>query len=112
MALCLPAHIDPEVASDAVAEAFAQLIRRGDEVRDPRAWVWRSAFRIADRDVPRAAGQPPPLEMPTYELPTPSWTSSTRSGACPASRRRSCCITFLIFLSPRSPRSSARARAR
>ncbi len=38
---------DTEVASDAVAEAFAQCIRRGDEVRDPRAWVWRSAFRIA-----------------------------------------------------------------
>lgn len=35
------------VADDAVAEAFAQLLGRGDAVRDPRAWVWRSAFRIA-----------------------------------------------------------------
>jgi RNA polymerase sigma-70 factor (ECF subfamily) len=38
---------DPEVASDAVAEAFAQVLRRGEEVRDPERWVWRAAFRIA-----------------------------------------------------------------
>ena len=38
---------DPEVASDAVAEAFAQVLRRGDEIRDPERWIWRAAFRIA-----------------------------------------------------------------
>jgi RNA polymerase sigma-70 factor, ECF subfamily len=38
---------DPEVASDAVAEAFAQALRRGDAIRDPTRWVWRTAFRIA-----------------------------------------------------------------
>ncbi len=38
---------DPEVASDAVAEAFAQVLRRGEEVRDPERWVWRVAFRVA-----------------------------------------------------------------
>jgi RNA polymerase sigma-70 factor (ECF subfamily) len=38
---------DREIASDAVAEAFAQLLRRGDEVRSPDRWVWRAAFRIA-----------------------------------------------------------------
>jgi RNA polymerase sigma-70 factor (ECF subfamily) len=37
---------DSEIASDAVAEAYAQLIRRGSEVRDPAAWTWRAAFRI------------------------------------------------------------------
>jgi DNA-directed RNA polymerase specialized sigma24 family protein len=36
-----------EIASDAVAEAFAQCLRRGDGVREPRAWVWRAAFAIA-----------------------------------------------------------------
>ena len=35
------------IAADAVAEAFAQLLRRRDAVTHPRAWVWRSAFRIA-----------------------------------------------------------------
>ena len=37
---------DAEIASDAVAEAYAQLLRRGSAVRDPAAWVWRSAFHI------------------------------------------------------------------
>ena len=38
---------DPEIASDAVSESFAQAIRRGSAIRDPRAWVWKSGFRIA-----------------------------------------------------------------
>ena len=38
---------DAEIANDAVAEAFAQLIARGDAVRDPQAWTWRAAFRLA-----------------------------------------------------------------
>jgi DNA-directed RNA polymerase specialized sigma24 family protein len=38
---------DREVASDAEGEAFAQLLRRGEAVRDPARWVWRAAFRIA-----------------------------------------------------------------
>jgi RNA polymerase sigma-70 factor (ECF subfamily) len=42
-----------DVASDAVAEAFAQALRRGTAVRDVRAWVWRSAFRLAAGDLKR-----------------------------------------------------------
>jgi RNA polymerase sigma factor (sigma-70 family) len=38
---------DDELASDAEAEAFAQVLRRGDAVEDVEAWVWRSSFRIA-----------------------------------------------------------------
>lgn len=38
---------DPEVASDAVAEAFAQALRRGSAIHSPLAWIWRAAFRIA-----------------------------------------------------------------
>jgi RNA polymerase sigma-70 factor (ECF subfamily) len=37
---------DTEIASDAVAEAYAQVLRRGAAVRDPAAWVWRTAFQI------------------------------------------------------------------
>jgi RNA polymerase sigma-70 factor (ECF subfamily) len=42
-----------DVADDAVAEAFAQLLRRGDEVVDPERWVWRAAFRIAAGELQR-----------------------------------------------------------
>jgi RNA polymerase sigma-70 factor (ECF subfamily) len=38
---------DAELASDAVAEAFAQVLHRGAAVRDPAAWIWRTAFRIS-----------------------------------------------------------------
>ena len=38
---------DAEIASDAVAEAYAQLLHRGAAVREPAAWAWRTAFRIA-----------------------------------------------------------------
>lgn len=36
-----------EITDDAVAEAFAQALRRGDAVRDVVAWVWRASFAIA-----------------------------------------------------------------
>ena len=36
-----------DIASEAVAEAYAQVLRRGSAVRDPGAWTWRAAFRIA-----------------------------------------------------------------
>ena len=44
---------DPDVASDAVAEAFAQALRRGEELRDPLAWIWRVAYRIASGELAR-----------------------------------------------------------
>jgi RNA polymerase sigma-70 factor, ECF subfamily len=42
---------DRGIADEAVAEAFAQLLRRGDEVRNPGAWVWTTAFRVAAREL-------------------------------------------------------------
>jgi RNA polymerase sigma-70 factor (ECF subfamily) len=38
---------DPDIASESVAEAYAQALRRGPAVRDLAAWTWRAAFRIA-----------------------------------------------------------------
>jgi RNA polymerase sigma-70 factor (ECF subfamily) len=38
---------DADVASDAMAEAFAQALGRGPAVRDHERWIWRAAFRIA-----------------------------------------------------------------
>jgi RNA polymerase sigma factor (sigma-70 family) len=47
---------DENVASDAVAEAFAQALRGGSAIRDVRSWVWRSAFRLAKGDLKRQSG--------------------------------------------------------
>lgn len=48
-----------EVAEDAVSEAFAQAIRRGDAIDDVAAWAWRAAFRIADRELRDRRRRPP-----------------------------------------------------
>jgi RNA polymerase sigma-70 factor (ECF subfamily) len=60
---------DREIASDAVAEAFAQCIRRGDAVEQPRAWVWRAAFRIAAGALKERDRWGPITEEPSYEMP-------------------------------------------
>jgi RNA polymerase sigma-70 factor, ECF subfamily len=46
---------DREIASDAVAEAFAQALRRGDDLHDPLAWIWRVAYRLAAGELKRRA---------------------------------------------------------
>ncbi|HWL41666.1 MAG TPA: sigma-70 family RNA polymerase sigma factor [Ilumatobacter sp.] len=57
-----------EVADEAAAEAFAQALRRGDEIRDVAAWVWRSAYAIARGELQRrrrtGAGVPPERPAP------------------------------------------------
>jgi RNA polymerase sigma-70 factor (ECF subfamily) len=63
---------DREIASDAESEAFAQAIRRGDAVRDPLAWIWRTAFRIAAGELQGRATVAAPLAEPSYELPEPA----------------------------------------
>jgi RNA polymerase sigma-70 factor (ECF subfamily) len=49
---------DAEITSDAVAEAFAQLLHRGAAVRDPAAWLWRAAFRISAGALKARAANP------------------------------------------------------
>ncbi len=61
----------PEIASDAVAEAFAEALRRGDAIREPLPWIWRVALRTADREVrERARGAPISADL-AYEMPEP-----------------------------------------
>ena len=64
---------DREVASDAVAEAFAQCLARGPAVRDPSRWIWRAAFRIAAGELKdrrkRMASQ---TSEGWYEIPEPA----------------------------------------
>ena len=62
---------DPDLASDALAEAFAQAIARGDAIRDPAAWVWRVAFRVAAGDLKERRRHGQMTAEPSYELPEP-----------------------------------------
>lgn len=55
---------DPDVASDAVAEAFAQALRRVGAIRSVEPWVWRAAFRIAAGELKERARFAPEVDTP------------------------------------------------
>lgn len=82
---------DPEVASDAVAEAFAQALRRGDKVRQPERWVWRAAFRIARGELKaRRAGRGAlPLREEQYGMDTETVQLIEALGRLPVKQRAS-----------------------
>lgn len=58
---------DPDVATDAEAEAFTQVLARGDAVTDPGAWVWRTAFKVANGmlALKRSGAAPLPISAET-----------------------------------------------
>ena len=58
----------PEMASDAVSEAFAQALARGREIRSPSAWVWKAAYQIAAGDLKRRSRRHP---TPIDPMPDP-----------------------------------------
>lgn len=60
---------DREVANDAVAEAFAQVLARGQAVRQPLPWLWRSAFRIAAGELKARGRTATALAEIQYEMP-------------------------------------------
>jgi len=60
---------DSHIAEDAMAEAFAQALRRGRELRDPDRWIWRAAYRIAAGALKERRQQPVASLDGTYELP-------------------------------------------
>lgn len=53
-----------QVAEDAVAEAFARAIEHADEIRSPVPWLYRTAFRLAVRELQREKRRPPHLPEP------------------------------------------------
>jgi DNA-directed RNA polymerase specialized sigma24 family protein len=77
---------DPDLASDAVAEAFAQALARGDAVRDVERWVWRAGFKIAAGELHRKRhSRGRTLLERTYEIGVPA--SGSRSRTLPCVRR-------------------------
>jgi RNA polymerase sigma-70 factor (ECF subfamily) len=60
-----------EVASDAVAEAFAQGIARGNAVAKPGPWVWRAAFAIARAEAGLRRNEPREVVDRAIEDPAP-----------------------------------------
>ena len=61
-----------DITDDAVAEAFTQVLRRGDDVRDVEAWVWRSAFAIARGELARRPAPGPVADAVGEPMPEPA----------------------------------------
>jgi len=62
---------DREIASDALSEAFARALRDDHQIRDPAAWTWRVAFRIASAELRRRANEKAAVADEHYELHDP-----------------------------------------
>jgi RNA polymerase sigma factor (sigma-70 family) len=62
---------DPDIASDAMAEAFARALRDPHTIRDLTAWTWRVAFRIAAGELRQRHARMATLADTSYELPEP-----------------------------------------
>jgi RNA polymerase sigma-70 factor (ECF subfamily) len=79
---------DRDLASDAVSEAFAQAIRRGDEIRSPMAWIARAAYRIAAGELKvRRLEDAYPIVDQGYEMPEPLTELATALAALSPNQR-------------------------
>lgn len=62
-----------EIASDAVAEAFARAWRDWDRIDEPVPWVWKVAFRLAAADLRESRRRVADRgDEDSYELESPS----------------------------------------
>jgi len=86
---------DREIATDAVAEAFAQVLRRGTDVRDVERWVWKVGYRIAAGELKRRGRDVEPLDPATYELPHDAIAVAEILGRLSPKRRAAIVLHYL-----------------
>jgi RNA polymerase sigma-70 factor (ECF subfamily) len=60
---------DRDVASDALAEAFARALRPESNIRDLEGWLWRVSFRLAGAEMRRKGHIGYELPSTRYEMP-------------------------------------------
>jgi RNA polymerase sigma-70 factor (ECF subfamily) len=58
-----------DVAEEATAEAFARAMANTRRIREPLAWIYRTAFRLAKEELQRERRHPPPEPDVGVELP-------------------------------------------
>jgi DNA-directed RNA polymerase specialized sigma24 family protein len=87
---------DREVASDAVAEAFAQAIGRESRLRDPQRWVWRAAFRIAAGELKDRGRFGPPNPALSYEMVEPPARLLAGLARCSPNQRAALVLHYYV----------------
>lgn len=56
-----------DVAGDAVSEAFVQAMSSRQEIREPKAWIWTTAFKLAAGEMARRTDDIQPPDLPVQE---------------------------------------------
>ena len=92
-----------DVADEAVAEAFAQLLRRGDGVDDPAAWAWRSAFRIAAGELKRRGGTPLGGAVPDIGVSVPEPAFDLIAALQHLTEQQRACVVLCDLAGHRAP---------
>ncbi len=87
-----------DVADDAVAEVFARAIQHDRAIRQPRSWLYRTAFRIAAAEVRRRKSQTEIGEHSCGAAPGPDRGASWRSGKLPPSQRAAIYLHYQVDL--------------
>jgi RNA polymerase sigma-70 factor, ECF subfamily len=63
-ALCAYSGGRVSIAEEAMAEAFARALQHAHTLRNPLAWIYRTAFRLAAAELRRERRRPPEIEPP------------------------------------------------
>ncbi len=95
-----------DVADEAVAEAWAQVLRRGDGVDDPAAWAWRAAFRIAAGELKRRGGAPQPGAVPDLGVTVPEPAFDLIAALQHLSEQQRACVVLCDLAGHRSPEAA------
>jgi len=95
-----------DIADDAVAEAFAQLLRRGDGVDDPAAWAWRSAFRIAAGELKRRSDAPTAGAVPDVGVSLPEPALDLLAALHQLTPQQRACVVLCDLTGHRAPEAA------
>lgn len=99
-----------DVTDEAVAEALAQAVRRGSEIRDVDAWVWRAAFRIAAGELKRRPLRPAPManvDDRTAEDPPPDDRLDIERALATLSGQQRACVVLRDVAELSAPEAAA-----
>lgn len=95
---------DPDIASDAVAEAFAQALTREGDILDVERWVWKAAYRIAAGELKQRRRISPEIDPPVGDEVPPFELRDALLRVSPKQRA----ALFLFYYGGYEPREIAR----
>jgi DNA-directed RNA polymerase specialized sigma24 family protein len=86
---------DPQIAQDAVSEAFAQALRRKDDIGSPLAWLYKASFRIAAGELKDRSRHSAPLPEVSYEMSGSS--AEILSAVAQLSPKQRACVILCLY---------------